>query len=284
MCLNMKLPVGEFKFLKKKEYKDIDWRHINTNEDYGYIVECDLIYPHCLHDEHADFPLAPIKSKISKELLSEQQKLLSENLKAVGHKNISTEKLILNLYDKKKYIVHFKNLKLYLKLGLKLGKVHRVLSFRQAEIFKKYIDLNTQLRQNANNDFKKDLYKLMNNALYGKTLEDVRKQFNVLLGLTEKQCIKHIRTPYFKECSIISEDIALFKLSKKVTVLNKPIAIGFTVLENAKNYMYSLHYQLFKKHYGDKLKLLYTDTGKLNIEMFNLNLISQYSIYRFVFL
>ena len=131
------LPVGDFKWMEEKELKH--WK------DFPCILEVDLEYPRDLHDLHNDYPLAPERLKI---------------------KNV--EKLIPNLWDKEKYIVHHENLKLYLGLGLKVKKIHRGIKFRKKAWMKPYIELNTDLRANGKNDFEKDFFKLMNNSVFGK--------------------------------------------------------------------------------------------------------------------
>ena len=130
----------------------------------GYFLEVDLDYPDILHDRHNNFPCAPEKLKVDIEELSPHQKQLREHFQA----GPGTEKLVLTLKHKRNYILHHSNLKQYLELGLELKKVHRVLQFNQSRWLKKYIDLNTHFRQQANNKFEKDLYKLMNNAFFGK--------------------------------------------------------------------------------------------------------------------
>ena len=130
-CLNMYLPFKNFKFLNEDEYINIDWEHIKTNSEKGYILECDLYYPENLHDDHSDFPLCPLAGKVSNEELSAYQLNSIEKLKNIGYKRFPTPKLLLTLKNKKNYILHFKNLKLYMKLGLKITKVHKVLSFDQ---------------------------------------------------------------------------------------------------------------------------------------------------------
>ena len=259
-CLNMLLPYKNFEFLNESEYNIINWAKIKTEDEKGYIIECDLLYPDDIHDKHENFPLCPSNDRVKNNELSEYQHKSIENLKNIGYKNLPTNKLLLTLKNKENYIVHFKNLKLYLKLGLKITKIHRVLSFDQFDFLKPYITMNTELRKIARTDFEKDLYKLLNNSIYGKSIEDKRKHLNIKVAINKDQCIKYAKSPLFENAQILDENISLMKLKKSCVVLDKPIYIGFTVLEYAKNYMYKLYYLVFQKHYGDKLKLLYTDT------------------------
>jgi hypothetical protein len=149
------MPESEFKWLNDEEIKNFE-RNIDmylNSTDVGYVIECNLEYPERLHDFHSDFPLAPEKMKIPTKDLSEYQKNLLEIMKDIKYKRVPTEKLMLTLYDKEKYIVHYQNLKLYLSLGMKLKKIHRILSFKQSKWLKTFIDLNTELRKNSTTEF-----------------------------------------------------------------------------------------------------------------------------------
>ena len=133
----------------------------SKDADQGFILEVDLDYPASLHDEHTDYPLAPEKMKVSKEQMSPYQHRLIDELGT----SFECEKLVPNLMNKSRYVVHYRNLQLYLSLGLKLTKVHKVLQFNQSPWMAPYITKNTELRKTATNDFEKDFYKLMNNAV-----------------------------------------------------------------------------------------------------------------------
>ena len=103
-----------------------------------------------------------------------------------GRKVGDLKKLILNLDNKTKYVLHYRNLQLYLSLGMKLTKIHRVLQFKQSDSMKKYIDFNSEKRMNADNDFEKDFFKLIIISIYGKTMENLRKRIGVQLVTNEK--------------------------------------------------------------------------------------------------
>ncbi len=139
--------------LPHKNFLWMDDNELKNWQDKPCILEVDLEYSKDLHDLHGEYPLAPKQLKINK-----------------------INKLVPNLHDKKKYVVHYENLKLYLRLGLKLTKIHRGISFEEKRFMKPYIDLNTELRKKGTTDFDKDFYKLMNNAVFGKTMENVKKQ------------------------------------------------------------------------------------------------------------
>lgn len=115
---------------------------------------------------------------ITHGMLSSYQQKLKEEL---GYKPAKVEKLVPNLWRKEKYVINYRNLNFYLAQGLKLLKIHRVLQFKQEPWLKPYIELNTRLTAEAETDFEKDFFKLMNNSVFGKTMEDVRKRVNITL-------------------------------------------------------------------------------------------------------
>ena len=126
-----------------------------------------------MHDLHNDYPLAPQKLKISQKMLS---KYCSDVADEYGIKIGGVIKLVPNLGNKIKYAVHYRNLQLYLSLGMKLSRVHRILKFKQSDWLKECINFNTEKRKNASNNFEKDFFKLMNNSVFGKTMENLRKR------------------------------------------------------------------------------------------------------------
>ena len=163
------LPYGEFKWLRNVD--ELDIMSINKKSDVGYILEVDLKYPKELHKLHNDYPLAPEKLTVTNDILSKYCKSIADKYEIkVG----DVKKLIPTLGNKTKYVVHYRNLKLYLSLGMKLTKIHRALQFKQSNWMKKYIDFNTKKRMDATNDFEKDFLKLMINSVYGKTMENLR--------------------------------------------------------------------------------------------------------------
>ncbi|XP_052209209.1 uncharacterized protein LOC127812725 [Diospyros lotus] len=259
-ALSQPLPIGEFEWVDNFNAAVELIRNNKVNDNVGYILDCDLTYPKELHDDHNDFPLAPERLAVDLTDLSEYQKSLLDILKEHGRRYVRTEKLIPNVRDKTNYILHHKNLHFYLTHGLILAKVHRVLKFRQAPIFKPYIDLCTSKRKQATSNFEKDFWKLMVNSLYGKSIENKRSHCQVKIVLDKKLAQKHVRKPLYDTFTILDEGKALIRLKHASVVMNKPIYLGFTVLELAKLHMYTLHYDIFKKHYGRNIKLIYTDT------------------------
>ena len=155
----------------------------------GYILEVDQ-----LHDLHSNYPLAPEKMKVTPNMLSPNCQQLAQDLNLGG---APVPKLFPNLCDKTHYILHYRNLKLYLDLGMKLTKIHRVLGLAQTTWLKSYIDFNTEKRKQASNDFEKDFFKLMNNAVFGKMMENLRKRVNVKLVTNPNKLNKLTASPAF---------------------------------------------------------------------------------------
>ena len=151
-------------------------------------------------------------------------------------------KLIPNLSSKDRYVVHASNLDLYLGLGLKVTKVHRVLEFSQSPRLKSYIDLNTEKRKEAKNPFEKDFFKLMNNSVFGKTMENLRRRVDVRLVTNEETLLKHTSEPSFVSSKIFNENLMAIHKVKEVLKLDKPIYVGSSILDISKTLMYDFHY------------------------------------------
>ena len=159
--MSQHLPTGNFKWMTDKEIDNIDSGKYKEDSKRGFMLEVDLEYPQELHDLHNDYPVCPEKVRVSNNMLSSYCKKIAEIY------NISiglASKLIPTLRDKKEYVLHYRNLQLYLDLGLKIKKVHRVLKFDQSPWLKQYIDFNTEKRKHTKNSFEKDFFKLMNTA------------------------------------------------------------------------------------------------------------------------
>ena len=160
------------------------------------------------------------------------------------------EKLIPNLWDKKKYIVHHENLKLYLELGLKVKKIHRGIKFREEPWMRSYIELNTDLRTKGKNDFEKDFFKLMNNSVFGKTMENIRNRVDVKLvnnrGAAEKLSAK----PNFEHLTIFDENLVAVHMKRTKLTFNKPVYCGMAILDLSKSLMYDFHYGYILPKYG----------------------------------
>ena len=263
-AMSQYLPTGGFKWLTEQQIKGLNLNQYKEDSEKGLILEVDLEYPKELHNLHNDYPLAPEKIKVTKDMLSDYSQKIAEKFK------ISTglvHKLIPTLGKKEKYVLHYRNLQLYLDLGLKLTKIHRVLEFNQSPWLKQYIDFNTQKRTNAKNSFEKDFFKLMNNSVFGKTMENIRKRVNVKLVTDVKKLLKWTSKPTYISSKIFNENLVAVHKTKEQIKLNKPAYVGMCILDLSKTLMYDFHYNYIKQHYGSKAKLLFTDTDSLTYEI-----------------
>ena len=257
------LTYGDFKFLSEEIIKVFDLDKISENSLIGYILKVDLEYPEELHDSHNDYPLCPEKIEGGYEMLSNHYK---EIVDWYGIKVGGIKKLIPNLGNKVEYIIHYKNLKYYLSLGMKLIKIHKVLSFKQSNWLSVFTDFNTKKRQESPDEFNKGLYKLINNCIYGKSIENIRKRINVKLINDKKMYQKIVNKPNFISQKIIDKNFVAVHCSKKVLTLNKPIYVGFCILEWSKLLMYQFHYNYVLKTFN-VAKLLFTDSDSLVYEI-----------------
>ena len=235
-AMSKPLPTHGFKWMKTSE--------LETWDLHSCILEVDLEYPKGLHDLHNDYPLAPEQIVVNK-----------------------VEKLIPNLWNKKKYVIHYENLKQCLNFGLKLTHIHRGIKFKESKWLKKYIALNTDLRTKAKNEFEKDFFKLMNNSVFGKTMENIRNRVNIKLVTDRKKAEKLAAKPNFKHCNIFDEDLIAIHMKKTSLTMNKPVYLGMCILDLSKTLMFDFHYNYIEKKYGDKAKLLFTDTDSLMYEI-----------------
>ena len=245
-AMSKKLPTHGFKWLTSGEMENLfNNRVVQIWEKNPCILEVDLEYPENLHDLHNDYPFCPER---------------------VECKN-GVEKLIPNLRDKTKYVIHYKNLIQCLKAGLKLKKIHRGIKFIESEWMKPYIEMNTNLRTKAKNNFEKDFFKLMNNSVFGKTMENIRNRVNVKLVNTQERLKKFSAKPNFKSHKIFSENLVSVHMKKTSLTMNKPVYLGMCILDLSKTIMYDFHYNYIKPKYGVKAKLLFTDTDSFMYEI-----------------
>ncbi|PFX11357.1 hypothetical protein AWC38_SpisGene24958 [Stylophora pistillata] len=237
-AMSKSLPTGGFKWVDEKDFGK--W------ENFPCILEVDLKgVKEELHDHFNDYPPAPENQLIEK-----------------------VHKLVCTLNEKKKYIVHHETLKHYMSLGIEIGKIHRIIRFNESPWMKKYIDLNTSLRAKAKNEFEKDFYKLMNNAVFGKTMENIRKRVDVRLVTREEKAKKLANKVNFKHCTIFSEDLCTMHMRKTQILFNKPLYLGMSILDISKTLMYDFHYNYIKPKYPEgRSKLLFTDTDSLCYEI-----------------
>ena len=245
-AMSNKLPTRGFKWLTSGEMENLfNNQVVQVWERTPCILEVDLEYPENLHDLHNDYPFCPERVEC----------------------NNKVEKLIPNLRDKTKYVIHYKNLIQCLKAGMKLKKIHRGIKFIESEWLKPYIEMNTNLRTQAKNNFEKDFFKLMNNSVFGKTMENIRNRVDVKLVNTEEKLRKLIAKPNFRSRKIFSENLVSVHMKKTSLTMNKPVYLGMCILDLSKIIMFDFHYNYIKPKYGNKAKLLFTDTDSLMYEI-----------------
>jgi len=236
---------------------------IPAENEVGYIFEVDLRIPEHLHDKFNDYPPCPVTRKVDEGDLAYYQQELKDKLGS----DVGAEKLILDLHDKKNYRVHYKLLQLYLELGVEITHVHAGIQFQQSKWMKSYIDRNTEMRNLSTSDFQKDFWKLLNNAIYGKQLENKRGRENIIMVFDETSALNLIRKPTIKEIIPIDEDLSLYKMKRKSVKLDSPKIVGACILDYAKLLMYEIYYKFYKAKYGENVKLVYTDTDSLILEI-----------------
>ena len=194
-------------------------------------------------------------------------------LKIADHYNIpvgNVKKLVLIFFDKEKYVIHYQNLQLYLKLGLKLKKIHRVLEFNQSQWLKPYVKFNTKEKIEAEKNDDKDgkvLYKLMNNAVYGKAMKNLRNRIDVKLVSSKRDYLNWTSKPNSMSYKIFDNELVAIRKNKVTLTLNKPAYIEMCTLELSKVLMYEFHYNYIKNKYGNNSRLLFTDTDSLMYEI-----------------
>lgn len=252
-AMTQALPISNFSWVDDdhSNIELIQQKILNTADDaeHGFMLEVDLEYPAHLHDHHNDYPFC------------------SEHMKVGGS---SEKKLVLTLYNKRNYVLHYRMLKMALSNGLKLTKIHNILEFKQSNWLSDYVMFNTQERAKSKNDFEKNLYKLMNNAIFGKTMENIRNRVDIKLinkweGRYGMQIL--VSKPNFKRNVIFNENLVACELRRLNIFMTKPMIVGASILEISKCKMYEFHYDFILKKFDEKnCRIQYTDTDSFLYE------------------
>ena len=260
-ALSQYLPRGDFKWVYDEdelvEILDI----LNSDKDiseweFGCYVEVDITIPESVHDYLDELPLAP------------------EKMCPPGSK---TEKLLLTHHDKKNYAGHWRTIQLYVQLGAKITKIHRAVSFSQAPLFKSYVDFNTIKRSEATNDLDKNFFKLLNNSVYGKTVENLRRRMNLRLCNDKVKMMTYTSKVSFQRTIKIDDDLISVLLNKENICLDRPSYIGQAVLDLSKICMYELKYKVLAKYetrFGCKIRIVAGDTDSFFLEVENVDVVS----------
>ena len=203
-----------------------DTNLISKQSPIGYILKVDLEYSDELHKLYDYYPLSPEKLAIPYDLSDYCKEIADKHGIKVG----DVKKLISNLGDKTNYVVHYRNFQLYVSLGIKLTKSHKVLKFKQSDGMKIYTDFNPKKGKNLLIVLKKNFFKLMINSVYGKTIENFLKRISVKVVNNGRDFLKHVSKQTFVYAKIFDKNYAAVNKIKPVLTLNKPIYVGFTVL------------------------------------------------------
>lgn len=251
-AMSQYLPTKNFKW-NSDEWTKEKIMNIADDAEIGYTFKVDLRIPDELHDYFNNYVPCPDNVQVQKEDLNDWQQ--------EGYKSSKIRKLCCSFYDKIDYVVNYRYLKLVLSLGVELVGVKQVMEFTQSAFLKPYIQLNTNLRTKATNDFEKDFFKLMNNSVFGKTMENVRKRINFRLVSTEDQAY---RVKNLSRFTIFDDNLVGVHIQRQKIKLNKPVYLGQTILDDSKLLMYDFHYNfMLKKIERENMDLLFTDTDSL---------------------
>ena len=209
-AMSQLLPTGGFKWV---DVNPNEISELATRTDKGYLLEVYVSYPKELHNPHNDLPFMWERMEIN-----------------------GVEKLVPNLRDKRNYVIHIQALSQVLQHGLRLDSIHRVIELNQSSWLKIYIDFNTQLRTATTNDFKKDFFKLMNNSVFGKTMENIRKHRNIKLVMTEEKYLHTVMKPNFKSGVLFGENLMGCEMGKIKVVVNKLVYLDQAILDLSKSF------------------------------------------------
>ena len=249
------LPYDEIKLDNKIELEDI----LNTpdDSDIGYFIEVDLKYSGNIKEKTRNFPFAPMNKKINPDNFSDYVKEI------IHDTHIQNKKLICDWSNKKNYLIHYRKLKFYVRHGMIVDKVHEIISFKQSRWLEKYINFNTQKRNQAANDFEKDFYKLLNNAFYGKTMENVRNRLKIKFIKKDyyRKIIEYQSKLTFNGIHRSYENCDSYTIKQNEVLMDTPLYLGFSVLELSKLLMYETYFDILQPYFGqENIQLHYMDT------------------------
>ena len=254
------LPVGNFQIYENKSITESFINKVlNTHDcsDTGYVLIVDLIYPDNIKYKSKNFPYCPENKTINPVNYTEY---MNEH-EPKPHR--PTSKLICDQTNKEYYIVRYRNLKFYLRMGMIIKKVHRIVSFDQSPWLSKYIDYNTQKRAQADSDFMKDYHKNLICSFFGKTMKDVCNRIKVefVKNTDERKILKYQSRLGFNGIHKSYQDYDSYTFKSNVVKMEKPIYLGFCILELSKLLMYETYYDKLQKYFGvDGIQIHYQDT------------------------
>ena len=176
--------------------------------------------------------------------------------------------MLQDLLPKKRYSTYYKNLLFYLKKGMKMKKIHRILQFTEKKVMEPNILVNQAQREQATNDADKNSWKYLNNGGYGKCLENPKNHDQIKFASTPEKLDKVVRDPGFDGYCFHNDNLLIAKMKHTSFTFDKPIYLGCTITELAKLHMYEFYYDVLQEHFGwENLKLCMTDTDSLMVEV-----------------
>ena len=263
------LPEKDFAWVADHKLGNLPCENVEQNDKKGYTLEVDMYLPREHHRALVDFPPLAERRLIPEKELSPYDAHMIK--RADGWDKFQVDKdrkdlLINHLKPVERYVVSHYMLQLLMQLGYKVTKVHRAVSYTQRAWMKPYIDFNTEMRRkakNAGDELMADFFKLCNVSNFGKTIENVRNYGSSKFAYNQKSCFKLFTSPAYKSSTHINENLCLVHLHKQKIELNKPIYVGQTILDISKMYMADFYHNKLKKFYGDRVRLMYSDTDSL---------------------
>lgn len=255
-AMSQPLPYDEVKINTEATIEQI--LKTEGDDENGYIVECDLHFPREIHENLKQFPPAPETLTPKDEWLSDYQKELKKNMN-IKH---STTKLTPHLTDHLNYCVHYRNLKYLVNLGVEIKKVHNIVSFKQKKWLKPYIDLNTEMRKEAKHDLEEDFFKLMNNSVFGKSMENIKNRVNIHATTSEDNAVKWFSKIHMDGAKCFS-GLYLIEMYEEEVLYDKPLYVGASILDLSKLCMMGFHYDVVEKEFSNKNELIYSDTDSM---------------------
>jgi hypothetical protein len=257
------LPFDGYRWMTEGELASFDpLRDVlgDFEEGWGYILEVDLIYPEHLHLAHHSFPLAPEQQHITAADLSPYAAAVLRELKGSAASRHKSQKLTATFRERKNYVVHGANLKYYIQNGMKLSAVHRGITFRQKRFLESFINMCTEKRRSSPTKAESDLWKLIVNSLYGKSIENTDKRMDCKFNFGGRMVDQRIRCPSFKGAVICDEDLSVTFHKKREVRMVQFWAWGFTVLDLSKLIMQRLFYNVLRPAFDNKVSVLMSDT------------------------
>ena len=259
-ALRLSLPVDDIIFLNDNEIRNLDVISISNDNNFGFILTVDLEIPNALHDMLHKMPVAPERIFVSRDHLSPEKIKIYDNFEDCISNPFKVEKLILNLYNKKLYTVHYKTLQTYLRLGARVSKIHSLIRFVQRPIFRDHVDFVIYERTLAKDELTKLIKKLQFNSSCDAFGRDKSKEVDVRLVINPYDANKLLRKTFFKSFTIIIKNTVLIEHVKTRIYLNRFPITASAILDLGKSHMYEIFYNCLAKNFGPRIELLMSDT------------------------